>query len=1032
MRTTRTERLRRLPTALVCALAVAVACREPSAPAGVPAEPSAAAARRLVWSLDLREPREGAGRDDLAERMRRGRELRAAWTDESTTDAALRSARFDALHGDLDAAARTLRSALERAPEDGELWADLGASMLAGAASSSRPQDVRLAALDALERAGEAGGAPCNEAVLLADLGLSQVALRRAARCGAPGEALVRSRFAAARRVAAGPRTTEAWGEPIDADDLGRRLAAEVERLEADSRPGAEAWRAALELRSAESALALRELGGSLTAATVLDLATRYARRTGNSQVARLAEEIARAPLDAEALQMLAAWREAAARIRDFEPDRARQLLLRAHEIAERRGSALLPSIRLELAAADYLAGRLADRAAMLADLRARYPRDDFPAVWARALWMETLIRQGEGDWEGALSPLRQSRELFERLLESARAAWLTALEGISLRRLGRHEEAADRFVVAIGGLAQAGDTRALSGALILFAEQQLERGHGRAAIVLLEEAAAWDRLEGSPVLVADSLSTLATALVRNGRASEAVERLREAAAVLAAFDDAGGRARVEAIRAFAEAAALIDEDPPLAVRRASALLDRFEALGEIHFRIDGLRLRGRALRASGESAAAERDFAAALDEAARQFASVPSSREAARFLDLGRAALEDLVAVTVTAPDGPLRALARLESMRRLQFDRTATPPEELERRLVATRPREGVCLSTQLVTGSALHLWSRCGAASWVHEELPIDGERLRFDAASYATERSELSAETLLARGEAFAVLLPAGVRNCGPSSVQWIVAADEPLSPILWSWLPDPCGGGPLGERVAIGTTPALSLLDARPVTGETGRLDLLALAAGASLEVGGLALPKLRNVGAEATAASRASGGGAVLTDSEITAEAVARRLPAADALHLAGHFFRRSLGPATVPVFLVDGDPDAGGWTPERLLERGAKRLRFAFLSGCGSGEGPRRAVAGSEDFAAELLAGGIREVVATRWDVPDLDYAKFVSSFYSHYAGGSSAVEALWSARRAARGFAGDDPAARALRAFEVVTSYFEEEQGK
>ncbi len=116
------------------------------------------------------------------------------------------------------------------------------------------------------------------------------------------------------------------------------------------------------------------------------------------------------------------------------------------------------------------------------------------------------------------------------------------------------------------------------------------------------------------------------------------------------------------------------------------------------------------------------------------------------------------------------------------------------------------------------------------------------------------------------------------------------------------------------------------------------------------------------------------------------------------------------LGQSTIFGFMGHGEPYATGtglrMNPRLLLKaedfspHSLRHLQMAVLAACSTGSGGSDGLLDNRNLVHAFLAGGVPNVVASRWNVDSMATAILISNFYASQAGHQSAPDALFSAR--------------------------------
>lgn len=146
-------------------------------------------------------------------------------------------------------------------------------------------------------------------------------------------------------------------------------------------------------------------------------------------------------------------------------------------------------------------------------------------AALARRLTAVGLATEPAGD---NASAARLALELFTSIGDEANAGWAQAQLAFALFRQGKDEEAQVE-AAAIARLEPLGESEALAVALHSLAQYLVRRGRDEEGDPIVRRALSMGERVHAPVVVADSMQTLAMTLSQQGRSEEAVETIEEA-----------------------------------------------------------------------------------------------------------------------------------------------------------------------------------------------------------------------------------------------------------------------------------------------------------------------------------------------------------------------------------------------------------------------------------------------------------------------------------------------------------------------
>jgi CHAT domain-containing protein len=642
----------------------------------------------------------------------------------------------------------------------------------------------------------------------------------------------------------------------------------------------------------------------------------------------------------------------------------------------------------------------------------------------------------------------RARRELALALAEGAASdaliptAWALVNVGATARVLGDARTAAEYAARAAALFERVGDESGVAQARDLAAAAALEGGDRVAARAGFAANARWAAAAGSWMLGSRALRGLAYAAMGAGEWDAAAALLDSSSALLLrhggarwAPSSARDRAQLalrrgDGARAERELRAAL---PSFVAAQTYARYEIFASLAEARLQQGDAADAAAVLRDAGDALDAWR--ASVGDERLRALAFQTrdgfEARASAERVIAGVAAAGRVAEALALAERRRARALA--DALLRAGGARAGAPvPGSAAADAGAALPADGRTALLQFVGGrgdapTTLFVVTRAGARAHL---LPA-GDALRAPAERLAERagRAQRLAEVRGVARELGAALLGAALRTLPAGVTRLVVVPDGALHLVPFELL-DPDGRGPLGARYAVSLAPSattLALLRGRaappraPTVLALGAPDFGDVAGGADAARGEAPAPlaPLPASAGEARDAARLAPGSRVLLGRDAS-EAALRRLPAEGfaVLHLATHALVDDAQPwATMLVLAPGGGED--GFVRAHELSALPLRADLVVLSACRSVGGYVAGGEGVQGFAAPLLAGGARAVVASRWAVRDAEAARFMGAFYAALRAGATAGDALARAARARRA-AGAPP--REWAAFTLV----------
>jgi CHAT domain-containing protein len=500
-----------------------------------------------------------------------------------------------------------------------------------------------------------------------------------------------------------------------------------------------------------------------------------------------------------------------------------------------------------------------------------------------------------------------------------------------------------------------------------------------------VDVAFAWSRA----VVIADALVARAEIHHTLGGDDQAVLDLRTAREWIPGVADKTWSDRLHAEADAAEGKVLARRQPEAAVRALERSIGYFE--GPDPARVPSLRLLlARALAARGLDDAAEAQLLAGIQALENQRTFLEDAALQVSFFDQALPLFEDMVRLQVTQRADPERALAFVERGRARQVVDSlpggATPfePEALRQELPP-----GLTLVYHVPLADRLLAWAVSREGShFIERPLPA-AELSRLVAAHRAAIEGRASEGVVrqtaarlhdelvhpfipfLASQRAL-VFIPGGILHSVPFASLW-----------------DRQTGRYLVEDHVLGVAPSGTVFmrasaGAGIPTGGSAR----ALIVGNPRLDQGLAggWPDLPAAEVEAVEIGRLYTRSTVLTGRAATTAAFRAGIRGSHVVHYAGHAASSEHNPSAARLLLAadlrTGDPgevylhDLGHW---RLPD-----TRVVVLAACRTAAGPISRVEGPRSLARPFLAAGVRDVVASLWDVDDTNSRRFFVAFHS------------------------------------------------
>jgi len=254
---------------------------------------------------------------------------------------------------------------------------------------------------------------------------------------------------------------------------------------------------------------------------------------------------------------------------------------------------------------------------------------------------------------------------------------------------------------------------------------------------------------------------------------------------------------------------------------------------------------------------------------------------------------------------------------------------------------------------------------------------------------------SAETAAKLGAGLASDLLPELPASLPGKSSLLVEADPNLADFPWPVLPGK--GGPLG--IAYPVAELRSILAPAAERGDLLAGSERALVVGAS--VAGADEPPLPEAMSEANHVDRWLHSGEILLGERATAARIGANLGSATIFHFAGHAMQTRDG--TELLLAAASSSDQAPWLDGKFLRQHPPlACRLAVLSACSTGTREAAWSHPLQDMVDAFSSMGVREVVATRWQIDSGASVPLIDAFYDGLAKGDTVAMALTSARRA------------------------------
>jgi CHAT domain-containing protein len=640
-------------------------------------------------------------------------------------------------------------------------------------------------------------------------------------------------------------------------------------------------------------------------------------------------------------------------------------------------------------------------RALLKPFFRAPYPTR-YPALHARARWLEALMAMIEGDPVTGLAAFEAALADFRKLGEPSYAARMAGEVANILNYLGRRHEAWSRLHPALIEPAIRETPFSRYALFETAASLAQEEGENEIASWFQDEVVRSALATGSSVTVVSAFRRRAELRMTLGDNKAAAEDIAKARSAWREVPDADSRKMLEGDLQFAEAR--LAPSPEEALPRLDDAVRSFRDLAYHYQLAQALFERARAQEALGRDTEAEGDLDDAIKEFERQRARISNPEERISYFD---------------------RAGEMLDTMLQLQMEQRGRPDvafgysEQAKSRAlldwVVTHPFEGPIpenvQAAELAFPDPSSLQKDLPAATVVVEYAVLPRRlviwvlrRDRFDTATFALEEGELEgrvrrlsqavrqarmADFLKASSELHDILIRPIEKFLVPGD-RIVVIPDGALHAVPFVALRNPRTRRYLVQDHICSVAPSTRLLIAslrrdEELASRRGPRALVVVDPDFDRELFP-ALPRLKASRTEASAQGFFPGS-QVLSDREATPSAFLRDAGDYEILHFGGH----SLVNKDVPLlsqmlFAAEpGDPSRGVLYSGDLLGQRFLRTRLAVLASCSTASGRISRTEGVQSLARPFLAAGVPTVVASLWNVEDQTTAELFGRFYSH-----------------------------------------------
>ncbi len=633
--------------------------------------------------------------------------------------------------------------------------------------------------------------------------------------------------------------------------------------------------------------------------------------------------------------------------------------------------------------------------------------RQSYVAIEARCAWVLAGIGLAVLDLDSAQRYAIAYHEINRRARNRTGTATASLLLGRVDDELGDSTAAWFHRLRGFRNLAEDGSEERLALAIGNASFALAREGEFHAAADFASEALAFDRQQGTPLGLAESLWMRAMHRAEGGDTKGALADVREAESYLPGVDSAANRARLLAGLRAVEGALQSEAHPLVALARLDGALGFLRQSGYEYGQVEILIDRARALRQLGqfENALADLDRAARIIAAQRGRIRQPILRVS--FFDLQAKLADERVAASLRFDPRGERAFWAADEARGLLFRdslalapaRQAIPVQTTSR--LASQIGEADAILSYWSLPDSLLIWivRRDEPARLVCRAITraLLSQQIS-DFVAAIEEDSEPSMVSSLAERLGEALIAPVATELAGVRRL--IVVPDRVVRAVPWPALEDGSGAGPLLRRFIIRICPAAGTIGAgesvRRHMGEPIFTRLLAIGDPEVTALAKATYAKLPHARREVEGIARLFADHVTLTGREATRDRLLAELGQASLLHVASHFsVGRNPGSAHIVLAGEAGD-GAGSLDAEAIARLSLSHLRLAVLSGCATDREREPSLEGTFAVAGSFLAAGATETVATLWPVDDRMTGEFMTHFYRELLDGHETDEAL------------------------------------
>jgi CHAT domain-containing protein/tetratricopeptide (TPR) repeat protein len=634
--------------------------------------------------------------------------------------------------------------------------------------------------------------------------------------------------------------------------------------------------------------------------------------------------------------------------------------------------------------------------------------RRSYVALEARCEWVLAQVGLGTLDLDSAERATIAFHEVNRRARNRTGTATASLFQARVEDELGKSTAAWFHRLKGFRDLAEDGSDERLAIALSNATFALAREGEFHAAVDFASETLAFDREQGTPLGLAETLWIRAMNRARAGDARGALADVREAETHLPGIDSAANRARLLAGLNAVEGAVRADSEPLVALPRLNAALAFLRHRGFEYGQAEILIDRARVLRHLGrlQDEVADLDHAARLVAAQRRRIRQPFERVS--FFTLQALLADERVAACLRLdPRGDsafwaadqAKGLLFLESLS-LPAPRTTAPAQPTAR--LASRLGEADAILSYWSLPDSLLIWIvRRGEPSRLvfHAIRRTELSRQIADFVAAIEERADRTIVSALGRRLGESLILPVATALAGVDRL--IVVPDRVVRAVPWSALEPGPGTDPLLRSFSVRICPSAATLGADG-PGLSRRIEhptpprLLAIGDPEVTSPREAPFPRLPGASGEVEEIARLFAAHLTLTGREVTRGRFLEALRQASIVHVASHFFvDRDPGSSRILLAAAPGEPPES-LSAEDIARLSLPRLRLAVLSGCATDSEAEPSLEGTFAAAGAFLTAGATATVASLWPVDDRVTAELMPRFYRELLAGRVPDDAL------------------------------------